>query len=405
MSARARPRQPEHSDRRDRDPGRRACDRLELGPAAFQLDDENVDEVLRLRYRWLDMRGDRLQRNLRLDTRSSAQFGASWTTPASSTSGRRSHDERAHRRVPATSSCPCASSRAGSTRSRNRHKWSSSSDGRRARPLLPDRDLLARRGSSRGPSVRNPPTGPRDGVRRTRGRARRDGARGRGRVRGSRARAPGRPFPRMAYAEAMALYGSDKPDLRFGLEIARRRRSHVDSQFGVFAGAPVVRYLVAPRAFSRAELARLEEIAKEWGAKGLAYLVHGESGEIRSPIAKFLSEAELAAFAAEPGTTALFAAGDESMVARVLGGLRTHLGRELGLPKPATKFSTGYRLPALRARRGNGNWTFLHHPFTAPVPGDEDKVESGPGSRTQPALRPDLERLGARLGLDPDPPR
>ena len=63
------------------------------------------------------------------------------------------------------------------------------------------------------------------------------------------------------------------------------------SEFGVFANAPVVRYLVAPRAFSRAELGRLEEIAKEWGAKGLAYLVGDESGEVRSPIAKFLSEA------------------------------------------------------------------------------------------------------------------
>ena len=109
---------------------------------------------------------------------------------------------------------------------------------------------------------------------------------------------PARPFPRMGYAEAMALYGTDKPDLRFGLEIHDATPITRDSQFGVFAGAPVVRYLVAPQAFSRSELARLEEIAKEWGAKGLAYLVHDESGETRSPIAKFLSEGELAAFAA-----------------------------------------------------------------------------------------------------------
>ncbi|MGH3049364.1 MAG: GAD domain-containing protein, partial [Gaiellaceae bacterium] len=103
------------------------------------------------------------------------------------------------------------------------------------------------------------------------------------------------------------------------------------SEFGVFAGAPVVRYLAAPRAFSRAELARLEEIAKEWGAKGLAYLVGDESGEVRSPIAKFLSEPELERFRGEPATTVLFAADAPAMVSRVLGALRLHLGRELDL--------------------------------------------------------------------------
>ena len=88
----------------------------------------------------------------------------------------------------------------------------------------------------------------------------------------------------------MLRYGTDKPDVRFGLEIQDATEITRGSEFGVFAGAPVVRYLVAPRAFSRAELGRLEEFAKEWGAKGLAYLVVDESGEVRSPIAKFLSE-------------------------------------------------------------------------------------------------------------------
>jgi aspartyl-tRNA synthetase len=191
---------------------------------------------------------------------------------------------------------------------------------------------------------------------------------------------PPRPFPRLSYAEAMAKYGTDKPDLRFGLEIHDATAITRDSQFGVFAGAPVVRYLVAPRAFSRAELARLEEIAKEWGAKGLAYLVHDDSGETRSPIAKFLSEAELAAFVGEPGSTVLFAAGDEPLVARVLGGLRTHLGRELGLAETGEEvFHWVLDFPLFERDEDTGNWTFLHHPFTAPVPGDEDKVESDPG--------------------------
>src|SRR5207244_3748119 len=143
---------------------------------------------------------------------------------------------------------------------------------------------------------------------------------------------PPRPFPRLSWHEAMLRYGSDKPDVRFGLEIQEATQVTRGSEFGVFADAPAVRFLVAPRTFSRAELERLETVAKEWGAKGLAYLVNDESGEVRSPIAKFLSEAELGAFRAEPGSTVLFAAGDEKQVARVLGGLRTHLGRELDLP-------------------------------------------------------------------------
>src|SRR5439155_6557499 len=121
------------------------------------------------------------------------------------------------------------------------------------------------------------------------------------------------------------------PDVRFGLEIQEATEVTRGSEFGVFANAETVRFLVAPATFSRAHLARLEEVAKEWGAKGLAYLVVDESGEVRSPIAKFLSETELAAFKADPGSTVLFGAGDEETVARVLGGLRLHLARELEL--------------------------------------------------------------------------
>src|SRR5205085_3797281 len=129
--------------------------------------------------------------------------------------------------------------------------------------------------------------------------------------------------------EADRRYGSDKPDLRFGLEIEDATELTRGSQFGVFANAPAVRYLTAPQAFSRAELDRLEQFAKEWGAKGLAYLVYDEEGEVRSPIAKFLSEPELAAFRADPGSTVLFAADEPAMVSRVLGALRLHVGREL----------------------------------------------------------------------------
>ena len=214
---------------------------------------------------------------------------------------------------------------------------------------------------------------------------------------------PARPFPRMTFADAMARYGSDKPDLRFGLEIQDATEVTRGSEFGVFANAPVVRFLIAPRAFSRAELARLEEVAKEWGAKGLAYLVN-EDGEVRSPIAKFLSETELEAFRSEPGTTVLFVADDQASVERVLGGLRIHLGRELQLATPGEEhFSWVIDFPLFQRDEDTGRWTFMHHPFTAPIAGHEELVEGDPGARAQPALRPDLERLGARLGLHPDP--
>jgi aspartyl-tRNA synthetase len=191
--------------------------------------------------------------------------------------------------------------------------------------------------------------------------------------------APARPFPRMSYADVMRRYGTDKPDLRFALEIEDATELTRDSGFGVFANAPVVRYLVAPRAFSRAELGRLEEIAKEWGAKGLAYLVN-DDGEIRSPIAKFLSEPELEALRSDAGTTVLFVADTEDVVTRVLGGLRSHLGRELELADAErNEFLWTVDFPLFEPDEATGGWTFVHHPFTAAVEGDEDRIEGDPG--------------------------
>jgi aspartyl-tRNA synthetase len=190
---------------------------------------------------------------------------------------------------------------------------------------------------------------------------------------------PPRPFPRLGYAEAMARYGSDKPDLRFGLEIEDATELTRGSEFGVFKSAPCVRYVVAPRAFSRAELGRLEEVAKEWGAKGLAYLVN-DAGEIRSPIAKFLSETELGALQPPPGSTVLFVADDEATVSRVLGGLRLHLARELDLAETGEQlFHWIVDFPLFERDEDTGRWTFLHHPFTAPMPGHED-FEGDPGA-------------------------
>ena len=192
---------------------------------------------------------------------------------------------------------------------------------------------------------------------------------------------PERPFRRLSYADAMLRYGSDKPDTRFGLEIQDATEVTRSSEFGVFKNADRVRFLVAPKVFSRAELQRLEEFAKEWGAKGLAYLVIEESGEVRSPIAKFLSADELAAFAAPPGSTVLFAADTEAMVERVLGALRSELGERLGLIDASRDdLLWVIDFPLFLLDEDTGRWTFVHHPFTSPLAGHEDLIESDPGA-------------------------
>jgi aspartyl-tRNA synthetase len=192
---------------------------------------------------------------------------------------------------------------------------------------------------------------------------------------------PTRPFPRMAYADAMLRYGSDKPDVRFGLEIQDATDVTRGSEFGVFAGAETVRYVVAPKSFSRGELQRLEEFAKEWGAKGLAYLVFDESGEVRSPISKFLSERELEAFQSRPGSTVLFVADNTPMVERVLGALRLHLGEQLELvDESRDEVLWVLDFPLFLKDEDTGRWTFVHHPFTSPVEGHEDLIDTDPGA-------------------------
>jgi aspartyl-tRNA synthetase len=204
------------------------------------------------------------------------------------------------------------------------------------------------------------------------------------------------PWPRMTWAEADLRYGSDKPDLRFGLEIQDATDVTRGSQFGVFANAPAVRFLVAPQALSRGELAKLEALAKEWGAKGLAYLVVDEAGEVRSPIAKFLSETELDAFRADPGSTVLFGADEPSVVSRALGALRLHLGRELGLvDESAWRFLWVTDFPLLEWDEEEARWTAVHHPFTRPTPEGEALLDADPGAAT--ALAYDLVANGVEL--------
>jgi aspartyl-tRNA synthetase len=205
------------------------------------------------------------------------------------------------------------------------------------------------------------------------------------------------PFPRLTWAEADRRFGSDKPDLRFGLELEDATELTRGSEFGVFANASCVRFIRVPQEYSRTELERLEEFAKEWGAKGLAYLVFDETGDVRSPIAKFLSEEELEAFRGEPGSTVLFAADEPAQVSRVLGPLRVHLGRELGLvDDEAWSFVWVTDFPMFEWHEDEGRWGAVHHPFTRPTPKWEERFDEEPGNALANAY--DLVGNGNELG-------
>ena len=200
------------------------------------------------------------------------------------------------------------------------------------------------------------------------------------------------PFPRMPYAEALARFGSDKPDLRYGLEIGDVSADVASSQFGVFSGAVaaggVVRCLSVPgaaEALSRKDFDAFAEFAREWGGKGLAYLIFEADGSVRSPIAKFLGESEIAAIreasGAAPGSVAFIAADAQPVVERVLGALRPHLARRFELiPAGLWRFLFVVDFPLFKQTDDGSGWTAEHHPFTAPKREHEDLLESDPGA-------------------------
>ena len=203
------------------------------------------------------------------------------------------------------------------------------------------------------------------------------------------------PFRRMPWQEAELRFGSDKPDLRFRLEIQDATAQTRGSEFGVFANAEAVRYLQVPRELSRADVQKLEDMAKPWGAKGLAYIVFREDGEVSSPIAKFLSDAELESFR-EPGTTALFVADTPKLAAKVLGLLRLHLGRELDLiDRDAWEFLWVTPMPLLEWNEEENRWTAQHHPFTRPTDDSLPLLDTDPGAAS--AVAYDLVGNGIEL--------
>jgi len=350
-------------------------------PLPFQLDEENVDENLRLRYRWLDLRTPRMQRNLQLSHTVVAQIRRTmeeqgfidvWTPSMTKGTPEGARDFVVPVRLQpgrffALAQSPQVFKQLCMIGGLDRYYQIAT--------CWRDEDLRADRQFEFRQLDLELAFPTREDVLEVLERAVVASFEAVGQV------PPSRPFPRFSYDDVMERYGTDKPDLRFGLEINDATEVTRGSEFGVFGNAPMVRLLVVPKAFSRAELERLEEVAKEWGAKGLAYLVFGEDGEVRSPIAKFLSELELASFRADPGSTVLFAAGEQATVERVLGGLRAHLGRELELADESRQSLLWVLdFPLFQRDEETGKWTFMHHPFTAPLPGSEELVERDPGA-------------------------
>ena len=206
-----------------------------------------------------------------------------------------------------------------------------------------------------------------------------------------------RPFPHLTYAEADRRFGSDKPDTRFALEIEDVTDATRGSAFGVFANADAVRFLRVPKVFTRSEVSTLEERAKELGAKGLAYVICDEAGEVRSPIAKFLSEQELEALAPASGETLLFAADTRAMTSRVLGALRLQLGRDLGLiDDDAFTFLWVTDFPMFEWDEDESRWSAVHHPFTRPTDEWRETFADDPGNALAYAY--DLFVNGNELG-------
>lgn len=204
------------------------------------------------------------------------------------------------------------------------------------------------------------------------------------------------PLPRMTYAEAMRRFGTDKPDLRFGLELVELTDYFSDTPFRVFQ-APYVGAVVMPGGASqpRRTLDAWQEWAKQRGHRGLAYVLVDEDGTLGGPVAKNLSEAErdglAAAVGASPGDCVFFSAGPAKTSRALLGAARIEIARRLDMIDPnawAFTWVVDYPMfePADEAAAhgdiavGSGAWTAVHHAFTAPKPEFVDRLETDPGS-------------------------
>ncbi|MGE5695390.1 MAG: aspartate--tRNA ligase [Candidatus Sericytochromatia bacterium] len=205
-----------------------------------------------------------------------------------------------------------------------------------------------------------------------------------------------RPLPRITYAEAMRRFGSDKPDMRFGLELVECTEMFKDTPFRVFQ-APYVGAVVMPGGASqpRRTLDGWQDWAKQRGHRGLAYVLVGDDGTLSGPVAKNLSGAEREGLAshvgANPGDCVFFSAGGAKSSRALLGAARSEIARRLDMIDPSLWAFVWVVDPPLFESAdeatahgdvavGSGAWTAVHHAFTAPKPESVDAIEDDPGA-------------------------
>ncbi len=216
------------------------------------------------------------------------------------------------------------------------------------------------------------------------------------------------PIQRMPYAEAMDRFGSDKPDLRFGMELHNVSEVVKSCGFGVFTGAlengGSVRGLnvKGQGQMPRKKIDALVEFAKGFGAKGLAYMAIQPDGSLKSSFAKFMTEEELQALIqamdGQPGDLLVFAADKNKVVFDVLGNLRLELAKNLGLLEGNQEFRFVWitEFPLLEYSEEQGRFVAMHHPFTMPMEEDLHLIESDPGAVRAKAY--DIVLNGCEIG-------
>lgn len=215
------------------------------------------------------------------------------------------------------------------------------------------------------------------------------------------------PIPRMTWQEAMDRYGSDKPDLRFGMELVNVSDVVKDCEFVVFKGAlengGSVRGInaVGQGGMPRKKIDALVEFAKGYGAKGLAYVAILADGSIKSSFAKFMTDEQMAALIAamdgKPGDLLLFAADKNKVVWDVLGSLRLELAKQQELlKKDEFKFLWVTEFPLLEYSEEQNRFVAMHHPFTMPMDEDWGMIDSDPGAVRAKAY--DIVLNGTELG-------
>ncbi|MCW2691363.1 MAG: aspartate--tRNA ligase [Mycobacterium sp.] len=220
------------------------------------------------------------------------------------------------------------------------------------------------------------------------------------------------PLPRISYADAMRRFGTDRPDMRFGLELVEATEFFADTPFRVFQ-APYVGAVVMPGGASqpRRTLDGWQDFAKQRGHRGLAYVLVGEDGTLSGPVAKNLSDAEREGLAAhvgaKPGDAVFFSAGPPKASRALLGSVRIEIARRLDMIDPdawAFTWVVDFPLfePADEAAAagdvavGSGAWTAVHHAFTAPKPESEDTFDTDPGGALANAY--DIVANGNEIG-------